>query len=406
MARDFKYITPYYKESIFTIFFDVSMLIYFCGFLIFNNELIDLTGMDSLIRNGSSLLLLLFGGLLFFKRKHQVDIFKNKFFVGYLYFSLFCFSSVLWAYDTTYVYAIYAPCLRIIILIFLLSVRINSLQDVHVFCVLYIISVFLLCIFVGLMMITVYSTDFIHYRFGSAFDYNPNSVSLLCVCSVSFLVYFLSVSNKLMKLTEVLVIVFFVGVVVLTLSRKGLVGIVVAPLFYILKNKRSIFSLVFISILFFFIVLMALPEEIFSDLKESVLYRFTSLSGHEKDTSTELREGYTNLAINIWLQSPLIGVGINNFAVLNTLSQGSYSHNNYAELLAGVGIVGFLLYYYPLYRLVKKKCNNSIQRMLRIVVIVMLFLEVGGVTYSSFSIQIVYALFAICQYKKIEPFNK
>lgn len=151
---------------------------------------------------------------------------------------------------------------------------------------------------------------------------------------------------------------------------------------------------------------MALPEEIFSDLKESVLYRFTSLSGHEKDTSTELREGYTNLAINIWLQSPLIGVGINNFAVLNTLSQGSYSHNNYAELLAGVGIVGFLLYYYPLYRLVKKKCNNSIQRMLRIVVIVMLFLEVGGVTYSSFSIQIVYALFAICQYKKIEPFNK
>ena len=402
MVGTIQYQRSYFKNGLIAILFDLSLLLYFCSFIVFNNDEIDVTGVDSVIRNGATLLVLFFGGLLFIRNKKKIYISKNIYFIGYIIFALFCFSSILWAHDADSVFAVYPPCIRIIILTLFMSVRINTLQDIHVYFVLFIISTLLLCIIVGVMMITFYSTDFINYRFGGNFYFNPNFIALLCCISIGFLLYLLSISNKAFTVIDIILIVFFIVIIALTQSKKGIVGAVLIPFFYEIKSKKSFVNFLFIGLVVTIIVLMAVPEEIFLDIKDSILLRFESFLGQGgKDSSTELREGYTKVAIRMWQQSPVFGVGINNFAILNPMMKGTYSHNNYAELLAGVGVIGFLLYYMPLFCLVFQKGKSNVARILKVVVCVMLILEVGNVTYQTFTIQSVYAVFAICLYKRI-----
>lgn len=60
--------------------------------------------------------------------------------------------------------------------------------------------------------------------------------------------------------------------------------------------------------------------------------------------------------IDWFLEKPLLGHGINCFRVLSDQTlmfagKNFYAHNNYIELLVGVGIIGFIIYYLFLIRL-------------------------------------------------------
>ncbi|MCI9584063.1 MAG: O-antigen ligase family protein [Clostridium sp.] len=66
------------------------------------------------------------------------------------------------------------------------------------------------------------------------------------------------------------------------------------------------------------------------------------------DSSSLARIRLAEIGMDLFRQSPLIGVGINN-PQLYTYSEfgieGYYLHNNYIELLAGIGILGIVTYY-------------------------------------------------------------
>lgn len=47
--------------------------------------------------------------------------------------------------------------------------------------------------------------------------------------------------------------------------------------------------------------------------------------------------------IRVWMEHPFAGVGWQNYRFYN--EAGLYAHNNYVELLASLGVVGFFLYY-------------------------------------------------------------
>lgn len=67
------------------------------------------------------------------------------------------------------------------------------------------------------------------------------------------------------------------------------------------------------------------------------------------DASTRQRMDLMKQGIRVWMEHPIGGVGWNNYRYYN--DAGLYAHNSYIELLASLGIVGFLLYYAMFFRI-------------------------------------------------------
>ena len=66
-------------------------------------------------------------------------------------------------------------------------------------------------------------------------------------------------------------------------------------------------------------------------------------SVHMEDESTMARISFVQIAIQLFLANPLLGVGAGQFGVAS--GTGYYAHNEFAELIATTGLPGFLLYY-------------------------------------------------------------
>lgn len=65
--------------------------------------------------------------------------------------------------------------------------------------------------------------------------------------------------------------------------------------------------------------------------------------------SLQYREYYIEFAKVLFKRKPVTGHGFANFATLlalETTAKGIYAHNNYWEILADLGIIGFILYYW------------------------------------------------------------
>ena len=97
-----------------------------------------------------------------------------------------------------------------------------------------------------------------------------------------------------------------------------------------------------------------------------------------------------NSAFDFCSLNPILGVGFDGFREYSGF--GKYSHNNYLELLANTGIIGFILHYSFIFYLVvavlKKIINNKgTSRLVALTflnaLIVILFFDISIVTYNS-----------------------
>jgi O-antigen ligase len=94
---------------------------------------------------------------------------------------------------------------------------------------------------------------------------------------------------------------------------------------------------------------------------DRVMRMFNFLSGTYGyyDGSVDTRMFMIMRGLRLWLESPVWGGGYYHFAIAD--GYGSYSHNNYVELLANFGIIGFLSFYLPFYFTIRKlwQCRNN-----------------------------------------------
>lgn len=86
---------------------------------------------------------------------------------------------------------------------------------------------------------------------------------------------------------------------------------------------------------------------------------FAIITGGEtvyKENSTQTRLDYIELGWKAFLESPLWGNGIGcaGYALQEEYGYVTYLHNNYVEILASGGIIGFVLYYTPYFMVFKK----------------------------------------------------
>lgn len=119
----------------------------------------------------------------------------------------------------------------------------------------------------------------------------------------------------------------------------------------------------------------------------------------EADKSTKYRMYLIDKGIALWLQKPVFGWGINNFKPVS--GEPFYAHNNYAELLCDVGLIGIAIYYSfsvaMLVKLIKRKNKQTQDWFWLFTLAALLIFDYGAVSYNMYHIQILLMLASVSQ---------
>ena len=179
---------------------------------------------------------------------------------------------------------------------------------------------------------------------------NVNSIgmvaSLACVLQVNELTNKKNCWSVVMMIPSVIVIAS-------TQSRKAFVmllgGALIIAMLKSLRNKNRVKSLIRTAIVLTVVLiglryLLELP--IFAGVLERMEGTVDSLTG-ANGGSSDIRARMRALGWELFTQYPLAGVGMSNtqFFAGARLMYEAYLHNNYVEILAGGGLIGFFLYY-------------------------------------------------------------
>lgn len=257
------------------------------------------------------------------------------------------------------------------------------------------------------------------YRLASTAG-DPNALAILGAFAVLISVYFYNTEKQVLKkILLLLIICILLFGILKTQSRQGILLVIINLVIYVgiyniykLKNKndrRQTTKKLMISVTIFIVTFLIA----FHFFKHSQYYiRFQSLIAFFQlsmkssnsslniimDTSAFERQKLLQNGIRMWFDHPFFGVGLDNFrAVIKQywpISRRLYSHNNYIELLATIGIFGTFIYYAVFYSILHKIIklykdrNLDINQILLVQVILtiiigLLAIDFVSVTYYS-----------------------
>ena len=236
-------------------------------------------------------------------------------------------------------------------------------------------------------------------RLGGGTEINSNVLAILCVYGFILSMYLRKI-NKLSQYANWFRMVFYILVILLTGSRKGLLMIVLSIIvIQFAMERRGVFKKLLviasaIAVLYFLVLNVSFLYNIIGVRVENLL---SALSGETAaEASLEDRQKLVSLGLEYIKEKPWIGYGFDCFKLVSGIgpngkvgigSVGFYSHNNYIELLFGGGIIGFTLYYLPvlylLIKLIKRNRKNICMPYLLAMVISLLAVEYARVTYYA-----------------------
>ena len=188
------------------------------------------------------------------------------------------------------------------------------------------------------------------------------------------------------------------GILAATGSRKALVFVVVGTvLLFVFKSLRSanvvnsIAKIIGSLLVLTLVGIAVLQLPMFSEVLDRMSSMVDAFSGTGGDSSTIIRMALVDIGWDLFYQSPITGVGVNNPSVFTYFVYGKenyYLHNNYIELLAGTGIIGLLAYYsmyvYIAYNLIRYRNFHSNEYvMVLILFLSQIVMDMGMVSYES-----------------------
>lgn len=225
---------------------------------------------------------------------------------------------------------------------------------------------------------------------------NINSISEIGAIGVIIMFYYIFYKKKYMY-------IFFMGINIFIIaasgSRKSLaLPIIGCFLLIILKTiekkgaMKNILKITILSMLFCLSVKFILSLPIFSMINARINGLISTFMGSGKIESSALtRKLMISLGIEQFIKTPFLGIGIGNsgpIILAGTRYSNSYLHNNFVELLACGGMIGFFIYYsmyiYIFYTFLKKWKYRTDETILCFVLcFCILFLDYGQVSYYS-----------------------
>ncbi len=217
---------------------------------------------------------------------------------------------------------------------------------------------------------------------------NPNYLGISMLYGIFACLVRMDPKNWKETVFHYLIIGIFTYVIILSGSRSSLIGIVILLLTYMLlgidvNHIRTRFNVR--HIIYFITLVIAgcfIISYIVTDFINTAAFERLLLLTREGGTS-----GRTNLydiALELFISSPFIGIGYNNFATVSGM--GYFSHSVYAETLACTGIIGCILWFAPYFtcanELIKlrKSGFEKNNRWIALFVLIV-FMGLFGITY-------------------------
>ena len=199
----------------------------------------------------------------------------------------------------------------------------------------------------------VFSGYYMRGTFGGLLDNvtNYNNYTMIISGPCILAMYYSIVRGKRWFYPVALVLL---GILFLGGSRKNiitmpLIGVMFSMFVGDTQKKLKSLTAIVLAIAVGIYVLCTVPT--LYQLRDAMLGMFTGLfnsASEEIDASTMDRMYLIRRAMEVWVEHPVTGVGWHNYRLYNDLKM--YSHNNYTEMLACFGIIGFLLYYAIFFR--------------------------------------------------------
>lgn len=222
--------------------------------------------------------------------------------------------------------------------------------------------------------------------------FESNSTAVFLAYASALIVYFYVFNKQKMskQFFSIFLVFVFMFVSLMTGTKKGILifGIIVLSTF-VLKSQNPL-KLIFRIGISVFLVFVAFYIIMHVDLLygaigyrfERMIYQILGVNGIV-DGSTRERVAFIKSAVHVFKENPIVGVGIDGFRYLNEI-QHTYSHNNFTELLANLGIIGFAIYYSEYFGIVvKSKYFIKNNQIVFAMALAMIIADYGSVTYSS-----------------------
>lgn len=239
-------------------------------------------------------------------------------------------------------------------------------------------------------------------RIGSSVGYHPNALGHICALCITIWYYKYEKGRKPLFILPMIALFL---IVIFTKSRLSIVIFLACLVVY--QSFASTGTLKKMGVLA--ILLLAAAVVIWALLNVPILYkmigfRFAAMFGvtGSVDASTSTRAEMIQIALALFSERPLTGVGFSNYAVHYYYDYGgwalTYAHSNYAELLADVGIIGTAVYYavpiWTLYNLVKyRNCvtNRELHALLTATTACLLIADYSSISYTNDFVQLLWA---------------
>lgn len=332
------------------------------------------------------------------KNKNKLRIKIDRYSIYLLLFSIFTYLSSFWAIDSTiarYWARDFFGIFLMMTIVYICCKEVASIDSLLLVVMFggYIISISTI-IYFGTSSILFMITNSI--RVSNDF-LNANILGMAAAFSMVIHFYFF-IYNK-SKMWWMLFIIPGIMVLLVTSSRKAIVVLIFGIfMILVLKNMdnkdklKGLFKIIIVTILSV-IFLFALAKR-FSDTNVYIrmMGLISGLTGNGNvDGSTQMRFQLIEMGKEIFGKNPILGIGMDNakLVVLDEIGRKNfYLHNNYIELLADGGIIGFITYYWIyivlIYQMIKyRNFNNPEYNICLVLLILWMVMDYGMVTYLS-----------------------
>lgn len=197
--------------------------------------------------------------------------------------------------------------------------------------------------------------------------------------------------NKRWKFFAIALFSFSLFCILLTGTRKAVLASILCILFYVfVYNKSSFFKLSYKLLLYVFLFFALYEIIIYNDvLYETIGKRIEGLLGFLNndyaivDDSTTVRSDLIKKGVDIFLEAPLFGLGVQKTQDIIRLS---HPHNNYLSCLDFGGVVTFIAYYWFYIKIIINYINignrEKIDTILLGVMVAILMTDYTATTYN------------------------
>lgn len=370
-----------------SVLMDISLFVFFCSKTFLGN-LVALEYVSFVC-----FILATMAHMIKFKRAWRPPLRMKRYFTWYVVFAIFACASVLWSLDAGFAVKMIPSVLALAIFCVAIVYYAEDKNQVHKLVVFYLLSNLLAAL--NILIFFAFTNGTPANRIGQITGVFSNTIVQTIAFSIVVSIYLATRIGKGRRYYLMAAVVLAIAVIISESRKAVLIPIIGVAIVFLLKKKthreKKIYMYGFFAVVA--LIVVAILANVGFRTEMANLFSSTFLGADTGDWSIYLRNFFRETAIDLWRQHPVFGAGLNNFAYYVSTetwyNTARYAHNNFVELLSGLGIIGFVLYYWIYVYVISKLAGAIIRRkgdavaLAVALVVPLLIFDWGVVSYSG-----------------------